>query len=208
MKSTLKIILICISLVGIQIVNGQESKSNKSENLIQDEGFTNSKLWLAKAGVNNETGLKPDNCCSLDQTVGKTGLGSVLLIGNSTKEWRSMQYSKYVQVEPNKTYRISGWVKTENISKHSRIFIDYNIKYKNEIGKPGESPAKELIPKGDQVPFDKVKGTHNWELIECAYTIPENIYFLVNIRLRYNPAIEDTELSKVWFDDFKIEEAL
>lgn len=199
-------ILICVIFFGIQTIAGQQSVNSNGKNLLEDGAVTNNALWRAICGKNPETGIKPDNCCSIDPTVGKTIQGSILLVGNGSREWRSMQYTKSIPVEPGKKYHISGWVKTENISKKSRIYFDFNVKNKNENGKPGDYLAKDLVPKTNELAFDKVKGTHDWTLIECTYIIPESAYYLTNIRPRYDPVIDDSESSKVWFDDLTIEE--
>ena len=201
-------LLICAFFVGIQTIAGQQTVSSASKNLLEDGGVSNNAMWCLNCGTNSDTGVKPDNCISIDPSEGKKAKGSILLVGNSGREWRSMRYTKSIPVEPGKKYHISGWVKTENISKKSRIYLDFNVKIKDENGKPGEYIAKELFPKTNEMAFDKVKGTHDWTLIECTYIIPETSYFIVNFRLRYDPVIDDSESSKVWFDDFSIEEII
>lgn len=199
-------LIICAIFSVIQLVKGQQPISLNGQNLFEDGGVTNSSLWRSICGKNTKTGNKPDSCCSIDYSVGKAAQGSLLLVGNGSREWRSMQYTKAILVEPGKKYHISGWVKTENVSQKSRVYLDFNVKTKNENGKPGNYLTRELLPKTNQMAFDKVKGTHNWMLIDCTYTIPESIYYLVNFRPRYDPVTNDSESSKVWFDDLMIEE--
>jgi hypothetical protein len=199
-------LLICAFFVVNQTIVGQQNASSASLNLLEDGGVTNNAMWRFSCGTNPDTGVKPENCISIDSSLGKSAPGSILLVGNGGREWRSMQYTKSILVEPGKKYHISGWVKTENISKKSRVYFDFNVKTKNENGKPGEYLAKELMPKTNEMAFDKVKGTHDWTLIECAYIIPETAYFIVNFRVRYDPVIDDSESSKVWFDDLLIQE--
>lgn len=197
-------LLICTLIFGIQTINAQLSANSNTKNLLEDGGVTNNGIWRQRCGKNPETGATPDSCCSIDPTIGKTDKGSILLVGNGSREWRSMQNAKVIQVEQGKKYHISAWVKTENISKKSRVYFEFVVKTKNENGKPGDYLPKEFQPKLNDLPVDNVKGTHDWLLIECTYTIPENGEYLVSIHARYDPVIDDSKSSKVWFDDLMI----
>ena len=110
-------LLICTLIFGIQTINAQLSANSNTKNLLEDGGVTNNGIWRQRCGKNPETGATPDSCCSIDPTIGKTDKGSILLVGNGSREWRSMQNAKVIQVEQGKKYHISAWVKTENISK-------------------------------------------------------------------------------------------
>ena len=198
-------LFICAIFFGVQTIFGQQSITLNSKNLLSDGAVSGNTLWRKYTGTNKETGGKPDTCCLIDPTVGKTAKGSILLVGNGSREWRTMMYNTPIPVEPGKKYHFSAWVKTENISSNSKLYFGFTLKTKNEEGKSGNNVPRELSPKFSNMASDKLKGTHDWTLIETVYTIPETAYFLV-VLARLDPVIEDTKNSKVWFDDMVIEE--
>lgn len=206
MKTSLKLTaLSCFIFLFLQGINSQ---SVSKKNLIDDGGLSFVSDWKPFYGRDAQTGAKPDTCCLYDAKNGKTAPGSLKLIGNNTTLYRCMRYTKSIPVTVDKSYKISFWVKTANVSLKSRVYLDFAIKDKNESGNPGAYLPRELQFKTHEIAADKIKGTHDWTLIECQIKIPVGGAYLVNIMPRINPTVDDNSTAAVWFDDISIEEVL
>ncbi len=133
--------------------------------------------------------------CVMDSEVGHSDTSSVK-ITNTTKTV-SAWYTAGVLGFPysfddmvGKTYKLSGWVKTENVSGEAFIAVDQN---------------NNTVPKDNSIKSQAVTGTTDWTYLEVEFVSKQtkdasgNSISIDNYML----ALDGT--GTVWFDDVKIE---
>jgi len=113
-----------------------------------------------------------------------------------------MCFFRVLPIQEGKLYRISVWVKYENLSEGGDIYITLKWMDKDRkwiINRPqGDIPDLEtpLGAKPDEVT--------DWELLQVVFKGPDKDAAHVNIML----SLENTDKGTVWFDDFLFEEVL
>ena len=106
--------------------------------------------------------------------------GSVAFIQNFEKN--DSRYVQYVDVEPDTVYRLSGYIRTENVT---------------------DGRGANLSIEGLYAFSDSVYGTHDWQYIEYyGETGPDQTYVGVYARLG---GYGGESAGKAWFDDIRLE---
>lgn len=171
----------------------------ESERVDVQEGLLlNSGFEVTESGLNWSGGIKPANwgqwlptgspILGVAPGIFKSGEKSVSIEGPVGTASRGA-ITQSIPVEVGKTYRISGWVKTESVS--NAALIRYQMK------RTGTSNV--LVHVGS------LKGTHDWTYMEKLFTVPDNAASppLLTVEL-----FLETGTGKAWFDDVLVEEPL
>lgn len=119
-----------------------------------------------------------------DSAVAHSGTRSVRI--GATAAARGTVYQQ-VAVAVGKTYRISGWMKTENVS--NKALVRFQV--------PRTSGGALLVN------FAEAKGSTDWTRFETTVTIPSDATLPATIKVE---AFLENSTGTVWFDDFAIEE--
>lgn len=165
---------------------------------VQEGLLVNSGFEATEAGASWSGGVKPANwgqwlptgtpILGVDSEIFKSGKQSVSIEGPAGTASRAA-ITQSIPVEVGKTYRISGWVKTEAVS--NAALIRYQMK------RTGTSNV--LVHVGT------LKGTQDWTYMEKLFTVPDNAASppLLTVEL-----FLETGTGKAWFDDVLVEEPL
>lgn len=165
---------------------------------VQEGLLVNSGFEATEAGASWSGGIKPANwgqwlptgtpILGVDSEIFKSGKQSVSIEGPTGTASRAA-ITQSIPVEVGKTYRISGWVKTEAVS--NAALIRYQMK------RTGTSNV--LVHVGT------LKGTQDWTYMEKLFTVPDNAASppLLTVEL-----FLETGTGKAWFDDVLVEEPL
>lgn len=143
MKKLLPLIVVMVTL----LLNISVFADNT--NLVQNFGFEQGSLdnW-EKSSYHNDDGVTE---FILDDKVSHTGSKSVCIINNSANDSR---YKQNIKVKDNSYYKLSCWVKTENVGseyKGANISVDGIIDTSNDI-----------------------KGTSGWQCVEIYGSTKKN----------------------------------
>ncbi|WP_146200369.1 polysaccharide lyase family 8 super-sandwich domain-containing protein [Paenibacillus agaridevorans] len=99
------------------------------------------------------------------------------------------------RVESDQRYRLSAWIKTEEVTSALGAFIRTQY-YKTLNGVDG-STTHEKVSDGPST--ERMRGTNDWTKLEVLVTVPADARYLV-----VEPFFE-TGLGKVWFDELRLE---
>lgn len=134
--------------------------------------------------------------CTIDKTVYTSPEASFRIKGDGVG-WRGWRHTDFM-VEAGKTYVISYFVKTENVSAASKVYCSFGIKAVDGSTLIGN------VPNTNSFLGDQVKGTHDWTKIEGEYTIPENGGYISAFCPRMDS--DGTAEQYAWYDDFEVRE--
>ena len=134
-------------------------------------------------------GFKVENAnISVDSTVSHSGSNALLLSGAATSDRASVQ--NIVPVSAGKSYKLSFWIKTENVAARSSSYgMAIRTQYYSPSAKVGDGPATE-----------KFSGTNDWQYRELYLTAPTG-----TTRLFVEPIL-DFSSGKAWVDDVQLVE--
>jgi hypothetical protein len=142
-----------------------------------EEGYDNP-TWWDKGGW-----TIPYSNYTLDSTIAHWGIKSIKISSNTAND---AYWSQVVQVQPNSQYRLSGWIKTENVSNT------------NEINNHGAH----LSTLGLWTNSTGFWGTNNWSYV--SYLINTGSYNEITVVGRIG-TYSGTATGTAWFDDMKLE---
>lgn len=151
-------------------------------NLVNNSGFEDGSLdteqsWIADCWDKNEGVTQ----FSYDETVVHTGSKSAFIVNNSANDSR---FKQTINVKGNTYYRLSCWVKTENVGSEQK---GANISIENST-----DTSKDI------------KGTSNWEYLELyGKTSPNQQSFTLTLGLG---GYGSTNTGKAWFDSVEVVE--
>ncbi|PYI52599.1 tandem-95 repeat protein [Paenibacillus flagellatus] len=121
---------------------------------------------------------------AVDGNVSHTGARSVRLEASASARGTVFQQ---IGVTVGKTYRVSGWMKTEDVS--SKALVRFQV---------GRTAGGALL-----VNIAEAKGTTDWTRFERTVTIPDNATLPAALKVE---AFLENSTGRVWFDDFAVEE--
>ena len=166
----------------------------EDNNLVQSPGFEEE--WY---GLHGWDGFPDPNAVtsSIDKNVYHKGRCSLKLEFSGKGTSRYKQKWQMIKVEKGEKYKLSYFVKTDNLSEKiglyvgaSHIFIYQPYYMRDEIRK-----SKEYY----------VKGTNDWEYVETTFTVDEeNMDKFGRILIGIHMPEKDAE-GKAWFDDVRVE---
>jgi dolichyl-phosphate-mannose-protein mannosyltransferase len=153
----------------------------QGENLVINPDFEDDSLanvWIADCWDKTEGVTQ----FSLETSQASSGQKSALIINNSANDSR---YKQTINVKPNTYYRMSCWIKTENVGTEQK---GANISIENST-----DTSKDL------------KGTNNyWEYIELyGKTSPNQESFTLTVGIG---GYGSTNTGKAWFDNIEVVE--
>jgi len=135
-----------------------------------------------------------------DERVKKIGQTSLNLTSNQFSN--AEIYSLLIKVEPNQIYKVSYWVKTENLQiQDAQVYGRIIPAQYNQNAKEKDQVDQNRIDAGFSL-GENVSGTTNWQ--EKSYffkTTPTTSY----VRLRAPLALAGKAKGSVWFDGVKFE---
>lgn len=112
--------------------------------------------------------------------IGHTGNASVMIDSSSGGD---VAWTQTVRVEPNSRYRLSGWIKTENLQAGNARGALLNVQDYEGV----ETPA--------------VKGTQDWTKVECEFVVEMDDSIQINCLY----GGWGTATGKAWYDDIALE---
>lgn len=155
-----------------------------------EENIFKKKVWQGELSWNCDQGVK------------KEGDASIKLSSNTPSDTEA--YSPLIKVEPNTTYRISYWVKTENLQPEgAQVYGRIIVAQYNQNAKETDEVNQNRIDAGFNL-GENVGETTSW--LEKSYTLRtsgETKY----IRLRAPMGLGGKAKGTVWYDEVKIERA-
>lgn len=94
--------------------------------------------------------------------------------------------------KPGGKYRLSGWIKTENVSTTAVIMLQFWVeRFTTMLG--SATTQRDY----------SITGTTDWTKVEVVFTVPEGTGAVV---IRAGMAAPDNRGGKAWFDDLRITE--
>lgn len=157
---------------------------------------------LSNAGFEEGTAVPTDwtsegkKANSMDRSIYRSGSSSARLAGIDGG-WTALRH-KDIPVEAGATYKLSSYVKTENVNLKSKVYMHFGVK---------DQQGNFVVPDNDaftnNLLVDTIKGTHDWMKIEGEYTIPAGGASISYLRVRLNPTKGTTD-EVVWYDDLVI----
>lgn len=182
------------------------------ENIVKN-GIVDGVTEWVMAGVNSseENNYVKEKIYSYDAEVSHTEdwSGSLKISGidckNGFRPWQAWRHRDIV-VEPDATYRVSVWVKTENVPARANLYL--SLGFKDSAGHwlagwvPGQ-PEKNSMDHRTSPWVDTVKGTHDWMELSGTVTVPAEAVKMCYLQARIDNIISAPEAA-VWFDDFSI----
>jgi len=155
---------------------------------ICEENFFHKKIW--EGGLN----------WSCDNSVKKVGNFSVKL--SNSNPANSEVFSSLIKVEPNKTYKVSYWVKTDGLqAEDSQVYGKIVAAQYNQNAKEEEGVEQNRIDAGFSL-GENVGGTTDWLKKEYIFTTTPQTAF---VRLRAPLGLQGKARGTVWYDEVKIE---
>jgi hypothetical protein len=152
-----------------------------SHNLLMNSSFEegdNNPTWWSKGGWH-----MPYSNYTWDSTVAHWGVRSVKISNNTAND---AYWSQNIQVQPNSTYRLSGWIKTENVSNTSEI----------------NNHGAHLSTYGFWTYSTGFFGTNDWSYVSYLINTGSNTNIIVTARIG---TYSGTATGTAWFDDLKLE---
>ncbi len=152
-------------------------------NLLQNPGFESGSFapgW-------EYYGDPPGAHSSIDETVAHSGRFSAKVSFDGTEDVNYGHIVQKVKVVPGATYRLSGYIKTENLTTDSGALLEVQ-----------SSQSWTILSEGTEV----ITGTHNWTYVERLFTVPPSTSEIIVIlrRIAWAGPINGT----MWFDDIAL----
>ena len=173
-----------LSQFNVQAHAGQlNSSSANSQNLLQNPGFESG----AFAPGWEYYGDAPGASSAVDSTVAHNGHYSTKVVFDGTADINYFHVSQLVIANPQATYRLSGYIKTINITSDSGVELDVH----DARGWTFMCYTTEPLA-----------GTHDWTYVERTFTTPSDTTQLRVIlrRVSWAGPISGT----AWFDDIAL----
>ena len=181
-------------------------------NILENSNIDGTDKWIkvgAKADPENNFDL--NNHVTYDATVSHTNDGSgSLKIGGldcvSKRPWMAWRYRANIPVEAGAKYKISVWVKAQDLPKEGNAYIAFGFKdntnqwLTNWV--PGFPELKALNARTSTMK-DNERGTHDWLELSADFTVPPAGVCIAYFSLRLDGILKAQE-SFVWFDDVTI----
>jgi len=122
---------------------------------------------------------------SYDTTVYRSAPGSAKLQGFSAQDRAALVQRP--EVIPGKTYKISAWVKTENVSRAGVMLrVQFNL---------ATNPSQKTR---DHIILGNLQGTNDWTLLEETFVVPPGTGTLI-----VEPFLDRAQ-GIVWWDDITL----
>ena len=198
--------------LALSVLFGCAAVAPAQENILKNGIVDGVTEWLM-AGVNTseENNYVKEKIYTYDAEVSHSEdwSGSLKISGidcaDGFKPWQAWRHRDIV-VEPGATYRVSVWVKTENVPVNANLYLGFG--FKDSAGRwltgwvPGH-PEKNSIDHRTSAWIDTVKGTHDWMELSGTVTAPSDAVMISYLQARIDNIISAPEAT-VWFDDFSI----
>ena len=152
------------------------------QNLIVDGGFRPKDIEDGKPAVWTTSTWGGDPRFGVDRKEGKQ---KKLCVRISSETGANASWSQRVKVRPNSVYKLSAWVKTENVDKGQGFGVVVNM---HELGHSGKSRG--------------LNGTHDWTLLEVEANSGKHKSLLINMTFGGWGNASGT----AWFDDVRFVE--
>lgn len=193
MKRWMSLMLVFLLVFGLIPLNFALAESAPNTSAASTDLFANESFETTVSNSAWLNGIAPANWTryvfsgtpvfAVDSTVAHTGTNSARLEAASTA--RATLYQQ-ANVERGKTYRISGWLKTENISNQALVRF--------QVPRPSGNLLINIV---------QVSGTKDWTYFERNVTIPQDATLPASLKVE---AFLETGTGKVWFDDIALQE--
>lgn len=135
-----------------------------------------------------------------DATSKKEGDFSISLYSSESSDAEA--HSKLIAVTPSTSYRVSYWVKTQDLVPNTaRAYARVVVSQYNQYAKDEDELTSNRIDSGISL-GENISGTQDWALKTYAFTTTSQTRW---VRLRLPMGLWGTARGRVWFDDIKIE---
>ena len=153
-----------------------------------EENIFKKKIWAGSLNWNCEEQIK------------KEGNNSLMLESSEFSD--AELYSPLILVKPNTTYKVSYWVKTENLQPNAAVYGKIITSQYNQSAKEEEEVIQNIIDAGANL-GENIGGTQDWIKKSYTFRTKSETKF---VRLRAPMGLGGKAKGKVWFDEVKIEE--
>ncbi|GIP39338.1 hypothetical protein J31TS4_26180 [Paenibacillus sp. J31TS4] len=192
MKRTISGMLVLLMVAGLVPAGGAAPRTAKaaSANLLANGDFEQTgKASDWAGGVSSASWTRylftGTPVFAVDEAVAHGGSRSVRLEASAPA--RATVYQQTVEVVPGKTYRVSGWMKTEMSAGKGLVRVQV-----------GRTSGGNLL-----VNTAEASGSTDWLYFERNVTIPDNATSPAWLKVE---AFLENGTGKVWYDDFAVEE--
>ena len=177
-------------------IQNWDAPENAEENLLANGGFEQleeSSDWVGNEGPADVVtwAASGSPVFSVDHEVYREGSKSARIDGNPPTVSRGSIVHEINNMEINKPYLFSGWVKTEDVS--SPIVIRAQHKQNG-----GVSILTSLLD-------EQISGTTDWTYFSEVITLPEGTDNPTAPLVKFEAFLENAT-GTVWFDDFRVRE--
>lgn len=187
------VLVLCMTWVpGLyaEVVRDEGGFGMAADNLLTNGGFE------TLGGMNNnwQDGIAPAAASffrstgspvfAVDDTMSRSGDRSARISAETVSRGAIVQEARGDQLAAGQTYRISGWMKTEQISNKAILRLQ-----------AGRSGSNILIN------FGELTGTNGWTYFSRELTLPDNITSPAWIKIE---AFLENSTGAMWLDDFSI----
>lgn len=126
----------------------------------------------------------------LDPTQKHDGMRSLRVSFNGYMQPILFNIGQIITVEPSVRYRLSFWLRTENLKSGGTPTLEiYNINENKTIAKSASFPV----------------GTNDWQQMKIEFTAPQNVEAISLLTTRTFCGSECPIIGTFWYDDFKLE---
>lgn len=154
-------------------------------NLVKNPGFENGTYSAAGNPANwtRDAWIPANTTFTWDTAQRRSGTKSVKIASTVANDARWMQT---IAVQPNTDYRLSGWIKTDNVA-HSQEVVD---------------AGANLCLDGTWTRSAGVYGTSGWTYVSLSFNSGSSTQVTIAARLGYWAG---TTMGTAWFDDIRLE---
>ncbi|WP_010272182.1 S-layer homology domain-containing protein [Paenibacillus senegalensis] len=189
MKRWIMLLLCGVLLSGLAPMGGLAASAQSSTNLLTNGGFEVTETrsgWkdnVAPAATDSWR-ASGSPVFAVDTEVARSGSHSASVEAESPSRGAVIVETRAIEI--GATYRISGWMKTDNVSGKALVRV--------QAGRTGGNILINIVEK---------RGTNDWTYFERVLTIPDNAASPPWLKIE---AFLENSSGKVWFDDFAVEE--
>ena len=187
------VLILCITSMSVPYVEAGQDEGDIS--MATDDVLINGGFEMLGGTNNNwQDGIAPADTAffrstgtpvfAVDDTVSRSGSRSARISAESVSRGAIVQETRGDHLAAGQTYRISGWMKSEQLSNKAILRVQ-----------AGRSGGNILIN------FGELKGTSDWTYFSYDLTLPDTITNPAWIKLE---AFLENSTGTMWLDDFSI----
>ena len=191
MKRSLVLVLLTVVIVGLAFY-GVGIAPTRAQTVLAESNLAPNPSF--EEGETSPLGWEPDPGAGVkvwDATEAHSGQRSISVAVSPSDPYGwsiwALWRSDFIPVQPNHTYRLQDWIKTQNVVWGAHIDVHY---YNDEYSDIGDSDSDPLIT-----------GTQDWTYCDSYFTTPsDTAYVQILAGIWHRTPVDST----AWFDDVSL----